>query len=271
MYESFWGLKEQPFGTTPDPAFLYLSPQHEEAFARVRYAIYSHKGLGMLTGAVGTGKTTLTRAVISQLKNAKAAVILNSRTTPAQLLKDIAYEFGFEHPPYFKRDTIALLRKFAIDQLQEEVSLVIVVDEAQLLSKEALEEIRLLTNWETNKEKLFTVILVGQPELEGKLRKIPQLNQRIVIRARLASLNERESGEYIAHRLRVAAAPIFPFSSEALHEIYQYSAGIPRLINMICDMCLLEGYIRKMKRLEVQVVLDVVQDLGGVLEDAKVQ
>jgi general secretion pathway protein A len=270
LYENFWGLKEQPFGTTPDPAFLYLSPQHEEAFARIKYAILSRKGLAMLIGAVGTGKTTLSRALISQLKNTKHAVVLNPKNTPTQLLRDIAYEFGFDYVPRYKRDIIVILRKFALEQLQEGLYLVIILDEAQLLSREALEEIRLLTNWETNKEKLFTIVLIGQPELERKLRKIPQLNQRIVIRAQLGPLNDRETTEYIAYRLRVAGAPLFPFQPDAVKEIYHYSAGIPRLVNMICDMCLLEGYIRRTKTLTNQIVEDVVKDLGGVLEDAKV-
>lgn len=270
MYEGFWGLKEQPFGTTPDPTFLYLSPQHEEALARIKYAILSRKGLAMLTGAVGTGKTTLTRALITQMKNTKHAVLLNPKITPTQLLKDAAFEFGFELVPRFKRDVVVLLRKFALEQLGEGFYLVIILDEAQLISRESLEEIRLLTNWETNKEKLFTVILVGQPELERKLRRIPQLNQRIVIRAQLGPLNDRETLEYISHRLRVAGAPLFPFQPEAINEVYHYSAGIPRLINMICDMCLLEGYIRRTKTLTSEIVKDVVKDLGGVLEDAKV-
>ncbi|MCR4428855.1 MAG: AAA family ATPase [Caldiserica bacterium] len=270
MYESFWGLKEQPFGTTPDPAFFYLSPQHEEALARVKYAILSRKGLAMLTGAVGTGKTTLTRALLTQMKNIKSAVLLNPKNTPTQLLKEAAYEFGFEIVPRFKREVVVLLRKFALQKLEEGIFLVIILDEAQLVSRESLEEIRLLTNWETNKEKLFTVVLVGQPELEKRLRKIPQLNQRVVIRAQLGPLNDKETLEYIVHRMRVAGAPLFPFQPDAVKEIYNYSAGIPRLINMICDMCLLEGYIRRTKTLTNQIVQDVVKDLGGVLEDAKV-
>lgn len=271
MYENFWGLREQPFGTTPDPSFLYFSPQHEEAFARLRYAIHSRKGLAMLTGVVGTGKTTLCRGVIGQLTNTKAAVILNPKNTPVQMLKDIAYEFGFEHIPYFKRDVVALLRKFALDQLEMGNTLVILMDEAQLLSRNCLEEIRLLTNWETNKEKLYTVLLIGQPELEVRLHRIPQLNQRVVIRARLASLGEKETTEYVMHRMRVAGSPLFPFTPDSLADIHRYSAGIPRLINMICDMCLLEGYIRRTKKLDISIVQDVVKDLGGVLEDAKIQ
>lgn len=270
MYEDFWGLREQPFGTTPDPAFLYLSPQHEEALARIKYAIFSRKGLAMLIGAIGTGKTTVSRALISQLKNTKSAVVLNPKSTPTQLLKEIAYEFGFDNPPYFRRDNIALLRKFALDELQQNNYLAIILDEAQLLSREALEEIRLLTNWETNKAKLLTVVLVGQPELEKRLRKIPQLNQRVVIRASLGPLNDQETFNYIVHRLKVAGAQLFPFRTEAIQEIYKYSAGIPRLINMICDMCLLEGYIRRTKVITEEIVFDVAKDLGGVLEDAKV-
>ncbi|MCX5974221.1 MAG: AAA family ATPase [Coprothermobacterota bacterium] len=271
MYENFWGLREQPFGTTPDPAFLYFSPQHEEAFARIRYAIHSRKGLAMLTGVVGTGKTTLCRGVIGQLTNAKAAVILNPKNTPVQMLKDITYEFGFEHIPFYKRDVVAILRKFALDQLEIGNTLIIVMDEAQLLARNCLEEIRLLTNWETNKEKLYTVLLIGQPELEVRLRRIPQLNQRVVIRARLASLGEKETIDYVMHRLRIAGSPLFPFTPDSLADIYRYSAGIPRLINMICDMCLLEGYIRRTKKLDISIVQDVVKDLGGVLEDAKIQ
>ncbi|MEI6509446.1 MAG: AAA family ATPase [bacterium] len=270
MYESFWGLREQPFGTTPDPAFLYPSQQHEEAEARIRYAIHSRKGLAMLIGAVGMGKTTLTRVVIGKLRNARAAVLLNPKVTPVQMLREICYEFGFEQVPHYKRDIISVLRKHALEQLEAGASLVVILDEAQLLSRDCLEEIRLLTNWETNKDKLYTVLLVGQPELEGRLRKIPQLNQRVVIRARLASLGEKETTEYIAHRLRTAGAPLFPFTPEAIAEIYHYSAGVPRLINMICDMCLLEGYIRRTKKLDVQIIQDVVKDLGGVLDNAKV-
>jgi general secretion pathway protein A len=270
LYESFWGLREQPFGTTPDPSFFYPSPQHEEAEARLRYAIHSRKGLAMLTGAVGMGKTTLTREVISKMRNSRAAVILNPKSTPVQMLREIAYEFGFEQPPHYKRDIVPLLRKYALEQLEAGISLVIILDEAQLLSRDCLEEIRLLTNWETNKDKLYTVILVGQTELEGRLHKIPQLNQRVVIRARLNSLNEKETSEYISHRLRVAGAPLFPFTPDSVQEIYRYSAGIPRLINMICDMCLLEGYIRRVKKLDLLIIQDVVKDLGGVLENAKV-
>ena len=247
MYESFYGLQEKPFGITPDPRYLYLSRTHQDALAHLLYGLRSKVGFIAVTGEVGAGKTTILRTLCSQLEDSsfRLALIFNPRLTPIGLLQSINGEFGLYDR---SRSLVTLVRELNDFLLEENGSgrtPVLIVDEAQNLPAAVLEQIRLLSNLETERDKLIQIVLVGQPELAGLLARpnLRQLNQRIVVRCRLDALDREETGGYIQHRLRIAGrADGALFTPEALAEVYRGSAGYPRLINLICDRALLVSY-----------------------------
>lgn len=265
MYEEFFGFKESPFNITPDPKFLFLSPTHQEALAHLVYGIDQKKGFIVLTGEVGCGKTTLCRALLNKLDTTRfdTALILNPLVQEAQLLRDFLKEIGENHleEPHnlINRVHASLLKK-----VSQGKNIVMVIDEAQNLSNEVLEQIRLLSNLETDNEKLLQIILMGQPELKDKLAKkeLRQLKQRILVHYDLKPLNFQQTRHYIQHRLSVSQGTGTAFFSYwALMAIYRHSSGIPRIINNICDKSLLSAYVNRSNTVSYRDVKKAIKEL----------
>jgi general secretion pathway protein A len=267
MYLDFYGLKEKPFSLTPDPQFLYLSESHRTAIDSLLYGIEQREGFMVVTGDIGTGKTTICRSLLEKLdKKVKTAVIFNSFLTEGELLRAILKDLGFTSIGRTKAERIETLNQYLLNQLSRGDHVVLIIDEAQNLSIPVLEQIRMLSNLETTKEKMLQIILFGQIELDQKLRspKLKQLNQRIVIRHHILPLNREETESYIYQRLTVAGSQGgVTFSKSAIDEIYRFSKGIPRLINLICDRSLIGGYVDETYHIEKGVVLKAKKDLGG--------
>jgi general secretion pathway protein A len=244
MYKDYWGLVEYPFENLPNPGYLYRSPLHEEAMTRLIYAIENRKGAAMLTGEIGCGKTTISRLLVERLvqRNYQLALIENPCMEPDDFLREILYQFGIEVSTESKREMIHLLNDLLYSNLEEGKNTVIIVDEAQLVNNEqTFEELRLLLNFQLNDRFLLTLILIGQPELKKKIEQITQLNQRIAIRYHLQALDVREMVKFIFFRLKKAGAKRNMFTNDALRMIFEFSRGIPRKINNICDLSLLIG------------------------------
>lgn len=246
MYNEYFGFKEAPFNLTPDPRFLFFSEKHQEAFDHLLFGIHERKGFILLTGEVGAGKTTLCRALLEALdERFQTALILNPCMTGNQLLRAILTELGLKP----KRDRVACLEslnQYLLEQLSVGHDVILIIDEAQDLSMELLEQIRLLSNLETPTRKLLQIVLVGQPELGEKLdqKDLRQLRQRITVRYHLSPLSFDETKVYIHHRLGVSSRTArLSFNRAAFRSIYRYSQGIPRLINAACDKILLYGYV----------------------------
>lgn len=244
MFESFFGLAAKPFGKTPDPSFLYESRQHREALARLEYSV-DEKELALLTGDIGSGKTTLSRALIDRVGDARPVVLLiNPRLTPTQLLRSIARGLEIE-PARFRNDLLDQLHTRLYELYEERREPVLIIDEAQLIpSKGTFDEIRLLTNFQLDDQNLLSVVLIGQPELAARLDRdaYEPLRQRIGMRYSLGPLSLEETVEYIEHRIRVAGGARNPFSATAMEEIHSLSGGVPRLINTLCTTALLDAF-----------------------------
>ena len=253
MYTTFFGLKEKPFKLVPDPTFLYLGPSHEDALAHLQYAISQGEGFMVITGEVGTGKTTLCRVFLEELsENTRAAFIFNPKLDAIQLLQSINSEFGLSAEADTLRQLMDDLNAFLLENKSLGRNAVLLIDEAQNLSADVLEQIRLLSNLETTREKLLQIILVGQPELRTLLEShdLRQLSQRISLRYNLSPLTRAQTGAYIEHRLGVAAKkPFMPFSSGAVDVIYRHASGIPRLINIACDRAFLKAFNLEKKQI----------------------
>jgi type II secretory pathway predicted ATPase ExeA len=244
MFEDFFGLTAKPFGRTPDPSFLFESPQHREALARLEYAV-EEKDLALLVGEIGSGKTTLSRALLDRIGDSRPVILLiNPRLTPMQLLRACASGLGIE-PPRGRHELLDRLHAKLFELYEAKREPVLLIDEAQLIpSKATFDEIRLLTNFQLDDQNLLTVILIGQPELEARLdrKAYAPLRQRIGLRYRLGALTLEETAEYIGHRIRVAGGRRNPFSAEAMAEIHAVSGGIPRIINTLCTTALLDAF-----------------------------
>ena len=259
MYTSFFGLQEKPFAITPDPRYLYLSERHAEALAHLLYGINEAGGFIQLTGEVGTGKTTVIRSLLEQLPgHAEVALILNPRITPAEFLLTICEELHLQVPAESRASTktlMDLLGHYLLDAHARGRRVVLIVDEAQNLSFETLEQVRLLTNLETATTKLLQIILIGQEELRALLGQpdLRQLAQRITGRYHLSPLSSAESAGYVKHRMRVAGATAEAFTPGALREIHRLSNGIPRVINVISDRALLGAFTREEHRVDAVV------------------
>ncbi len=267
MYNEFYGFREAPFNITPDPRFLFFSDKHREAFNHVLFGIRERKGFIQITGEVGAGKTTVCRAILSELgPSCKTALILNPMITATQMIRTILLELGLEPRKLDRTAYLDILNRFLLEQAGAGNDVVLLIDEAQDLDPDLLEQVRLLSNLETDQRKLLQIVLIGQPELREKLdqRGLRQLRQRITVRYHLGPLNRFETERYIHHRLRVAGAEGRPsFSPWAIRRVHRYSQGVPRLINAVCDKALLYGYVNGTYELKARAVGQAIRELEG--------
>ncbi len=267
MYLEFYGLKENPFNVTSDPNFLYLSHTHKEALDHLLYGINHRKGFIEITGEIGAGKTTICRALLNQLgSKTKTSFILNSNLPEIQLLEAILNDFGIAPERRSKGAFLRQLNRFLLEQLSRGNNAVLIIDEAQNLRSSTLEAVRLLSNIETEKEKLLQIVLVGQPQLRNKLNspELLQLRQRISVRFHIRALERNEVQQYIEHRLNVAGpAGGTTFTPGAIDHIYQYSRGVPRIINVVCDKALLLGFVRGTRSIEHDLIRKCIEELEG--------
>jgi len=256
MYLKFFGLAEKPFELTPDPRFLFLTPGHREALAQLTYGVQEQKGFILITGEVGTGKTTLLRTLMHRLDGQVDFAFVPNSTLPFdQILEYVLADFGVTDPRGTRARRLMALHHFFIEQCRGGRKTVLIIDEAQNLSIETLEQIRLLSNFETTSAKLVQIILSGQPELHAKLQMsaLRQLKQRIGLRCQLAPMSEEQIEQYIVSHLRVAGARHQPFTPVAIRLIARYSRGIPRVVNMVCDHCLLGAYANQTREIDGQI------------------
>jgi len=267
MYSNYFGFKERPFKLLPDPTYLFLSKSHEEALAHLKYALEHGDGFVEITGEVGTGKTTLCRVFLDRLQDdIEAAYIFNPRLDEIQLLKTINDELGITSSANNTKDLIDDLNVFLIQMKAAGKNVILIIDEAQNLSVDVLEQLRLLSNLETTQSKLLQIILVGQPELGDMLdsHELRQLGQRVTLSCHLAPLTFKETTAYIEHRLQIALTkPGMLFSKNALKEVYRYAGGIPRLINIICDRSLLSVYSKSRKKVSGNIVRMAIRELSS--------
>ena len=263
MYCKFYGLKERPFNVTSDPGFFFLSRKHKEALAHLLYGASQRKGIIALTGEVGTGKTTLCRFFLNQLgENVKTAFILNPHFSETQLLEAIVRDFGIVAKYSSRFDLLSELNKFLLHESAAGNNVILIIDEAQNLKPHILEQVRLLSNLETEKEKLLQVLLVGQPELSQRLNlyDLRQLRQRIMVRYHIMPLEADEIGGYINHRLNIAGAgQRIDFCPEAVNAIWNFSVGTPRLINILC--ALLAGFVSGSNRIDIGIIDKCIGEL----------
>ena len=296
MYEEFYGFREKPFNLAPDPSFLYLSPKHRMALTYLDYALMDGIGFVLLTGEIGAGKTTIIRKLLTQLEpDLEVAVVFNTNVSSEQLLELILQEFELESPKRRKTTYLDILNEFLVSKYSQGQRVVLIVDEAQNLSHETLEEIRMISNLQSDKDTLLQIVLAGQPGLQTKLRhpSLAQLRQRIAVSYHLAPLSLAETGEYIAHRLQQAGGQndtlfmpeavekVFHhsgsisrtinlqqaggqndtlFAPEAVEKVFHHSGGIPRTINIICDAALVYGYADELPTIDSQVIEHVLRD-----------
>jgi general secretion pathway protein A len=265
MYLNFHGFREKPFSLTPDPRFLFMSRSHREAFAHLFYGINNRVGFITLTGAVGSGKTTVLRSLLSQLDadHYRTALIFNPSLSPSELLQSINRELGISMNSSHSFSPLEVLNQFLLQQNAEGRTVVLVIDEAQNLEPPVLEQIRLISNLETDREKLIQIVLSGQPEFLQTLsrKEMRQLSQRITVRYHLHSMDFLDTIHYINHRLEVAGGKGgVLFSERALRRIYRYSGGLPRLINVACDRALLVGYTRDAARIDSRIAATGIKD-----------
>src|SRR4051812_9157160 len=265
MYMRFFGLKQEPFSLAPDPRYLYMSKRHREALAHLLYGVGGGGGFVLLSGEIGAGKTTVCRCFLEQIPTrCNVAYIFNPKLTVIELLTTVCTEFGIKVAPLTAAGTPASVKDH-VDALNEYLlrthsvgqNNLLIIDEAQNLSTDVLEQLRLLTNLETNERKLLQIVLIGQPELRGMLARpeLEQLAQRVIARYHLAALSEKETAHYIAHRLAVAGLKgALPFDSAALHRIHQLTRGVPRRVNLLCDRALLGGYASRKPRIDRTIV-----------------
>jgi len=265
MYKSFYKLKENPFNANPDPRFLYLTNQVEEALTGLMYGIQTRKGFITLTGEVGTGKTTLINRLLDWLhhRRVRTAFLFNSRMNTNQLFDFILAEFDISCDSKSKSQQLMRLNHWLLDCYRAGETVVLILDEAQNLTYPVLEEVRLLTNLETSTDKLLQIVLSGQPELEEKLRlpQLRQLRQRIMLRCKTTPLTKEQTHEYIFRRLNIAGAGDQPiFSAEAIEAVHLYSLGIPRVVNLLCEHSLVNGYADQQRPIKAKIVEDVARE-----------
>jgi general secretion pathway protein A len=291
MYCEYYGLRERPFNVTSDPAFFFLSSSHREALSHLVYGINERKGVIVISGEIGTGKTTLCRVFLDSIagkyitqekspeaspkaifldqtmqKNVKTAFIINPNFSTKELLEAIVADFGISVSKKTKLSLVEQLNRFLLEETARGNNAVLIVDEAQNLKPNQLEEIRLLSNLETDKDKLLQIVLVGQPELRFKLnlKSLAQLQQRVAVRYHIRPLGKSEIKEYIDHRLKIAGSSLdrIQFTDEAQAIIYNYSQGVPRLVNIICDRCLLAGFAAQVNTIDGEITRKCIEELN---------
>jgi general secretion pathway protein A len=263
MYLDYWGFKKYPFENVPDPEFMFYSQEHKEALTRLLYAVNRRKGAVLLTGEIGSGKTLLSRVFIQNLpeKEFEIGLITNPSLEPLDFLREVLYQLGIGFSTNSKTDLIKTLNEKLIENNTKNKNTLLIVDEAQLIRPDSFEEIRLLLNFQLNDQFLMTFVIIGQPELKDMIRQLKQLDQRIAIRYHLNPLNFEETSEYISFRLQKAGSPNNEiFTPESIEEIYQYSEGIPRKINNVCDLSLLISFSVKGKNVDLAIVRKVIKD-----------
>ena len=267
MYESFYGLKEKPFQITPNPKYLYMSPVHENALTYLEYGLMENVGFILLTGDIGTGKTTLVRYLLDQFGSEKEiAVIFNTNITADELLFLILQSFDLKPKDGNKTKNLDIFHEFLIDRYSKNKQVLLIIDEAQNLSDEVLEEVRMFSNLQSDDQNLIQIMLVGQPELKNRLQQ-PGHNpfaQRIAVNFFLSGLTDKETQSYIAYRLEKAGGNPDIFSPEAVDMICRVSRGIPRTINLLCDTALVYGFGYELETIDVPVIEKVVRDKGGM-------
>lgn len=267
MYLEYFGLSEFPFSITPDPRFLYFSAHHREAYDHIMYGITERKGFIELTGEVGSGKTTLCRAVLADLdETVDTALILNPTLTETQLVRAILNDFGLDVQGRDRLDHIEKLNEFLLERNRQGINVALLIDEAQDLSPQVIEQVRLLSNLETDQHKLIQILLCGQPELKRRLARpdLRQIRQRITVRYHLPPLTLQDTVMYIRHRLWVAGSDgDVEFDASGVRDVYRYSRGSPRLINAVCDNALLAGYVERTRMIDSRCVKRAIQQLEG--------
>lgn len=269
MYCEFFGFSEKPFTITPNPQFIYLSEHHREAFAHLLYGIDSHAGFIAMTGEVGTGKTTVLRTLLTQLdpENYRSALIFNPCLSGEQLLASICREFGVTSDERNSFGYLEALNLFLLDQHAAGRTVVLVVDEAQNLTPDVLEQVRMISNLETVHTKLIQIILAGQPELNALLARhdLRQLSQRITVRCHLTPMNMHDTGDYIRHRLKISGCRLPGlFSSGAVKRIYRFSRGVPRLINIVCEQALVMAWTLESSSVTPAIAARIIEGAGHV-------
>lgn len=264
MYHKYYGLKDSPFNMTPNSRFFFESAKHTEALSTLVYAIQERKGFVVITGDIGSGKTTVCRTLINKLDaKTQTALITNTHIGGKDLLMAILEDLNVEYVPGSKSKLLSQLNDYLIQQLKNDQNVVLIIDEAQNLSASVLEEVRMLSNLETESEKLIQIIFLGQPELKKKLAlpKLEQLRQRIAVYYHLTPLTEEETKEYITHRLKVASETEREyFTAQAIKKIFEHSRGVPRLINQICDSALLNGFIYEKPTVDEALMEEVIAE-----------
>lgn len=264
MYNNFYGFKESPFNLTPNSRFFFASPKHTEALDSLFYAIDQRKGFVVITGEIGSGKTTVCRTLLNKLdRHTQIALITNTHLNSRDLLMTILEEFEIDFVPGSKAKLLSQLNAYLIEQLERNNNVVLIIDEAQNLKPSVLEEIRMLSNLETETEKLIQIILLGQPELKQKLAlsSLEQLRQRVSVYFHLSPLNENDASDYIRYRTKIASSSDREyFTPEALKTIYEFSKGVPRLVNQICDNALLTGYVEEAQIIDERIITEVIND-----------
>jgi general secretion pathway protein A len=266
MYLEYWGLKRLPFENVPDPDFIYYSPEHLEALSRLLYVAKGNKGIVLITGEIGSGKTTLSRVMMQQLPKKKydIGLMVNTTLAPLDFLREVLRSFGFKPGDDLSKSSLLnLLQEKMLENFKQDRGTLLVIDEAQLISRETFEELRLLLNFQLNNRFLLTVIMLGQPELRTIIKNIEQLNQRVAIRYHLNPLNYIETLKYMGVRFKKAGLSKNIITKQAAKDIYTYSKGTPRLINSVCDASLMVGFVSKAKFIDSGIVKEAVKDIAG--------
>ena len=263
MYEAFYGFRSKPFSLLPDPEFLYLSKKHQMALTLLEYGLMNQASFSVITGDIGTGKTTLIRQLLNQMdRDMVVGLITNTHPSFGELLQWILLAFNLECPGKEKVDMYKTFMDFLIKQYAANRRTILIIDEAQNMGPQALEELRMLSNVNSEKDQVLQVILAGQPGLRDNLRDpcLEQFAQRISVDYNLAPLTAEETREYIRHRLSIASGNPDVFNDEACETVFRYSGGIPRLVNLLCDTALVYGYAEQTHRINAQLIEDVVRD-----------
>ncbi|MFA5143028.1 MAG: AAA family ATPase [Candidatus Omnitrophota bacterium] len=265
MYEKYYGFTDKPFNLTPDSKFFFASPKHEEALSCLLLAISERNGFVVITGEIGSGKTTVCRTLLNRLDpTTKVALVLNTHLGKKELLLTVLEDLGIEYRSTSKTHLLAALNKYLIEQASKDVNVVLIIDEAQNLTPAVIEEVRMLSNLETETEKLIQIVLMGQPELRAKLMlpKLEQFRQRVVLHYHLEALNYDETSQYIKHRLVKAGnkeADIF--TEGAIDAVYKFSNGVPRLVNLVCHNALISGLVAESRHISVDIVRETLTNL----------